>query len=113
MSDKIQQLSLKEFVKTTLLDINTAVVEAKKEGLPIAYKPYSGGHFPTLKTVEFDIAIQISDIEETGKNGKAGLGISVVSINYSKEKVISAQHESTNRIKFSVDMFLGSDQQKE
>jgi len=109
MSDEIVQLSLKEFVKSTLLDINEAVVEAKKEGLPIAYQRYSDGNYPSLKTIEFDIAIQVSNNVETGKNGGVGLGISVVSFNFVKEKMNSIHHETVNRVKFSVDMFLGNE----
>jgi hypothetical protein len=109
MQNEIIQLSLKEFVKSTLLDINSAVVEAKNEGLPIAYGQYRDGTYPSLKTVEFDIALQVSNNNETGKNGGIGVGISVVSFNFAKEKINSTQHETTNRIKFSVDMFLGSD----
>ncbi|MDR1868346.1 MAG: hypothetical protein LBQ77_08820 [Treponema sp.] len=72
-----QTLSLKDFVKTTLLEINESVVEASEEGLPLAYRRADG------------------------------LAISVVNLNFGKEKKNASEHLTTNRIKFSVDMFLG------
>ncbi|AEF84749.1 hypothetical protein TREPR_2025 [Treponema primitia ZAS-2] len=102
-----EQPSLKEFIKSTLLDINCAVIEAKKEGIPIAYRQYNNDILPILKTVEFDIAIQVSEDESSGKNKGAGFGISVVNLNISSDKEKTHLQNLTNRIKFSVDLFLG------
>ena len=52
MSDEFVQIGLKDFIKSTLLDINNAVIEAKEEGLPIAYHEYRTGQHPLLKTIE-------------------------------------------------------------
>ena len=107
MSNEFVQIGLKDFIKSTLLDINHAVAEAKGEGLPIAYCEYKSGNHPSVKTIEFDIAIQVSKNDESGKGNNFGVGISVVNLNFSKDKVKSSHHETSNRIKFSVDMFLG------
>jgi hypothetical protein len=112
MAQKIIQISLKDFIKSTLLDINNAVIEAKKDGIPITYNKYRNGVFPTAKTIEFDIAVQISENELSGKNSEGGLGISVIGFKFDKEGRKSLQHETTNRIKFSVDMFLGQENDK-
>ncbi|GMO29842.1 MAG: hypothetical protein Pg6A_18400 [Termitinemataceae bacterium] len=50
-----QTLRLKDFIKTTLLEINESVVEALKDGLPLAFRRADG--LPICKTVEFDIAV--------------------------------------------------------
>jgi hypothetical protein len=113
MAQEIIQLSLKDFIKSTLLDINNAVIAAKKEGIPIAYSQYRTGVLPTLKTIEFDIAVQISENITSGKNSEGGLGISVIGFKFDKESNKSLQNETTNRIKFSVDMFLGKETDKE
>ena len=48
-------LRLKDFIKTTLLEINESVNEAIKEGLPLAFR--RADRLPMCKTVEFDIAV--------------------------------------------------------
>jgi hypothetical protein len=100
-----QTLSLKDFIKTTLLEINESVVEASTEGLPLAHR--KGDGLPICKTIEFDIAVQIMQNETTGKKRDTGVGISVVNFNFGKEQKNASEHLTTNRIKFSVDMFLG------
>jgi hypothetical protein len=105
--EREQIISLKDFIKTTLLAINAAVVESLKEGLPLAFRSSDG--LPICKTVEFDIAVQITQNETTGKKRDTGLGISVVNLNFSKDHENSSEQLRTNRIKFSVDVFLGAD----
>jgi len=100
-----QTLRLKDFIKTTLLEINESVVEAFKEGLPLAFRRQD--NIPICKTVEFDIAVQITQNETIGKDRNAGLGISVVNLNFGKNHGTTSEHLTTNRIKFSVDVFLG------
>ncbi len=51
-----KSLTLKEFVKNTLIDINDAVTEAYKSGVSVVHKKYEDGYHPAAKTVEFDIA---------------------------------------------------------
>jgi hypothetical protein len=105
--EREQTLSLKDFIKTTLLEINEAVVESLKEGLPLAFRSSDG--LPICKTVEFDIAVQITQNETTGKKRDTGLGISVVNLNFGKDHENSSGQLRTNRINFSVDVFLGVD----
>ncbi|MDR2619303.1 MAG: hypothetical protein LBC62_10575 [Treponema sp.] len=105
--EREQTLSLKDFIKTTLLEINEAVVDSLKEGLPLAFRRSDG--LPICKTVEFDIAVQITQNDTTGKTRDTGLGISVVNLNFGKEHEKSSEQLRTNRIKFSVDLFLGLD----
>jgi len=100
-----QTLRLKDFIKTTLLEINESVTEALNDGLPLAFRKADG--LPACKTVEFDIAVQITQNETTERKRNAGLGISVVNLKIGKEQGSTSEHLTTNRIKFSVDLFLG------
>ena len=100
-----QTLRLKDFIKTTLLEINESVTEALKDGLPLAFRREDG--IPVCKTVEFDIAVQITQNETTEKKHNTGLGISVLNLNIGKEHGNTSEQLTTNRIRFSVDLFLG------
>jgi hypothetical protein len=71
----------------------------------LAYR--KADRLPICKTIEFDIAVQIMQNETAGKKRDTGLGISVVNLNFGKEQKSASEHLTTNRIKFSVDMFLG------
>ena len=103
----VNALSLKDFIKDTLLDINGAIREAHDLGVPITYRQYSDGTFPSAKQIEFDIAVQINEVQEVGKDRKSKLGISVVNMELGRSKNEKHERETLNRIKFSVDVFLG------
>ena len=65
-----------------------------------------------LRPSKFDIAIQVSKNDEAGKGNSFGTGISVVNLNFSKNNAKSSHHETSNRIKFSIDMFIGMEKLK-
>jgi hypothetical protein len=54
-------LTLKDFIKTTLLEINESVVEALKEGLPLAFRRKDG--LPICKTVDLFFGLDTADKE--------------------------------------------------
>ncbi|GHV53362.1 hypothetical protein AGMMS49579_12000 [Spirochaetia bacterium] len=110
---KEESLSLRDFVKSALVDINDAVKEASELGVAIAYSEYKSGMYPTLKPVEFDVAVQVSQNSEAGKKSGAGLGLSIANVSFGKDKLDSIEHSMTNRIKFSVDVFLGLENKKD
>jgi hypothetical protein len=109
----VNHLSLKDFIKSTLIDINDGIKEAADEGVSIAYRETNSGWAPACKSVDFDIAVQVSQNEEKGKKKGGEFGISVLNFNLGNESTNGIGRETTNRIKFSVDVFLGSKIEKD
>lgn len=106
-SKKEKTLSLKDFVRNTLIEVNTAVIEAAESGVEISHKQYGTGVHPEVKTVEFDIALQILKNNNTEKGGNLEASISVLNLDLGYNKKTNRSEMTTNRIKFSVDVFLG------
>jgi NMD protein affecting ribosome stability and mRNA decay len=88
MAHETIQLSLKEFIKSTLVDINEAVIEAVQEGIPIAYAQYTTGQHPMMKSVEFDIAVQVTESNVSGKNSEGGWVYRLLILNLAKKATI-------------------------
>jgi len=102
-----KSLSLKDFIKKSLVDINTAVVEASKEGVSLAHYNYEDGINPKMQTIEFDLAVTIEESSESTQNKNGGISISVFSAKLGRNNKEDLRFTNTNRIKFSVDIFLG------
>ncbi|EKO06932.1 hypothetical protein FH593_00920 [Leptospira interrogans] len=106
--EEMKTFTLKEFVKNALVDINEAVKEAGDLGVPIAHEfNGDGSAYPEIKTIDFDIAVQVTKNNETKNDQRAGLSLSVVNLSLGRNKNDSMGEESTNRIKFSVNVYLG------
>lgn len=92
-------MELKEFIKTALLDIVSGVNEANKisDRFQISSQYHSGKQIGG-QDVEFDVAVA-NDTSER-KAGKAGLGLSVVSLGGE----ISTDHRGRqlNRLRFKI-----------
>ena len=100
-------LSLKEFIKEALIEINSAVTEAADEGVSIVYNKYESGQHPRIQTVNFDLAVTIEKSSEKKDTKNGGLGISVLNVRMDKKKNDISIVKNTNRLNFSVDVFLG------
>lgn len=102
---KEERLSLKDFIKNTLVDINDAVKEAEEEGVNLVYNELkSGGLSPKPQDISFDLSVTTEQGDESSKG--AGLRISV--LNGSIDKKSQVGEQKVNRIQFSVTAFLGS-----
>lgn len=92
-------MELREFIKTALLDITSGVEEANK--ISNRFKIASGFHQGKQlhgEDVVFDVAVEIDTAQQ--KTGKAGLGISVVSLG---GEMSTDQHDrQSNRLKFRI-----------
>ena len=104
-----KSVTLRGFVTSALVDINEAVKDATRKGVQISYKQYKSGKYPTVKPIEFDIAIELT--ESQGKNSNIGgsLQLSVLNISLDKSGEKKLDTKNVNRIKFAVDVFLGMD----
>ncbi|GHU01748.1 hypothetical protein FACS1894147_02190 [Spirochaetia bacterium] len=103
-------LTLKQFITSTLVDINVGINEARNQGVLIAAAT-NNKDLPACKSVEFDIAVQITQSETSENKKSGGLDISVLNFKLGKNKSGETENLLTNRIRFSVDAFLGvSDQ---
>ncbi len=107
----MKDLSIKEFVKETLLEIADGIREAQKEmwdkihNQPIA--PAIMGKGKEIKNVikesniSFDIAVTATSSENSKKEG--GIKIKVVDANLGKENKISK--EFINRVRFDIPFY--------
>lgn len=100
-------LSLKEFITSALVDINEAVKDASNSGVHIAYQQYKTGNHPTIKAIEFDIAVELTESSSNSKSSSSGLQLSILNLGGEKSKNNKSDSKNVNRIKFSVDTFLG------
>lgn len=102
-------MELKEFIKHSLIEITTAVAEARKEvksvGVFIAEYNTNGNSvinnekkYCITKDCNFDIAVTTS--KETNAEGKAG--ISVMSIGVGTKAEAKSNNSSVSRISFSI-----------
>jgi hypothetical protein len=96
-------MELKEFVKTSLLDVMDAVREAQQEWQD---RGHQGAVNPVWTRVDKDSFRDISfDVAVTASNesaGKVGGGIRVVGIKFGGEASDSVASSSVSRIQFSV-----------
>jgi hypothetical protein len=105
-------MELKEFIKTTLVQLSQGIEEAKKElgynqgGKTIINPDVKGAHTFTqdehsikrIEEVEFDIAV----IVEQKSEGKAGIGVLASIITAGVSKSTGDTNPETHRIKFKV-----------
>ena|ERR1035438_9463596 len=104
-------MELKEFIKSTLIQVSQGIEEAKKElgdnstfktiinpVLASATFTAEGNGFKKIQEVEFDIAL----IVEQKSEGKAGIGVLASIITAGASKSIGDTNSETHRIKFKV-----------
>ena len=103
----VKSLSLKEFVREALIDINTAVNEAAEEGVSIVYNEYKTGQYPKVQTVSFDLAVTVEQSSEENNKKDGGFRISVFNAKVGSNKNELTMEKNINRISFSVEVFLG------
>lgn len=112
-------MELREFIKTAIVDLVNAVVEAQAETeglatiLPIRTKEYKtfdipveGGH-KIVSDIDFDIAVTVGSKE--GATGTAEAGIQIAQIfNFGGKHREEAENTSQNvsRMKFSIPVVL-------
>lgn len=106
-------LTLREFVSSALVDINEAVKDASKEGVRIAYQKYETGTHPTIKSIEFDIAVELTESQSKDSKTGTGLQLSILNLGIDKSKGQNSDTKNVNRIRFSVDAFLGMEKDEE
>lgn len=109
-----KSVTLRDFVTSALVDINEAVKDATRKGVQISYQEYETGKHPSLKPIEFDIAIELTESQGKNSNIGGGLQLSVLNIGLDKSGEKKSDSRNVNRIKFAVDVFLGmADPEKE
>ncbi len=104
-------MELKDFIKSTLVQLSKGIEEAKKElGDDTKFKtiinPLTAGYgkvsveggFNQIQEIEFDIAL----IVEQKSGGKAGIGVLASIITAGASKSTDDTHSETHRIKFKV-----------
>ena len=103
-------ISLKDFVKQTLLDITTAVDEAKHQS-PVWIAP---GRFENKRQLDpqmIDFSVQVSVSEEKVKKGSGDASlplVTVLKVNASGELSKSDERMTTQTLKFSVPVYFQS-----
>src|SRR5262245_23531827 len=106
-------VQLKDFVKSTLIQIAQGVAEAQEEaaGLGAFVNPIrlagTSGRWDrdtanVASTVEFDVAVQATE----GTSTKSGIGVAVASLVLGTQVRADESAAATSRIKFSVDILL-------
>jgi hypothetical protein len=64
-NEKENRLSLKDFVRNTLIDINAAVNEAIQEGVPVPFHPDRYNNIlPSSQNVNFDLSVTTEAVDE-------------------------------------------------
>ena len=100
-------LSLKDFIKESLIDINAGVIDAVEAGVTVVYKEYKDGTYPSSQTISFDLSVSIEEENNEQKDKSGGLAISVVSGKIGKKSDKKQFENTVNRIQFSIEAFLG------
>ncbi|MCP4393817.1 MAG: hypothetical protein GY804_06070 [Alphaproteobacteria bacterium] len=108
-------MQLKDFIKTTLVDISEAVYEAKNQ---VADKTaiasgFLEGEFQQATHIEFDIAVTAKDEENNKLEGNGNIGakiIEVINANASvgKKSEQNSATEHSSRISFKVPIHFGA-----
>ena len=103
-------ISLKDFVKQTLLDITMAVDEAKDKS-PVWIAPGSFEDRKQLDPQMIDFSVQVSVSEEKSAKGSGGISIPLVTVVKAKidgEIANSDEKMTTQSLKFSVPVYFQS-----
>jgi hypothetical protein len=100
-------MQLREFIKSSLLDIIHAVqdaqgeLEGKDSGAAVAFKHESHEHGSRVE-VDFDIAVTAS----AGAKAGAGAGINVVSLKIGASGETVTENTAVSRIRFALPVHL-------
>ncbi len=103
----MNEISIKEFVKETLIEISEGIMSAQQElweqlhNFPIAPNKVDGEQVAKASSISFDIALTTSTNEKSQKNG--GIKIKEVDASLGKENNISK--ELISRIQFDVPFY--------
>lgn len=103
-------ISLKDFVKQTLLDITMAVDEAKDKS-PVWIAPGSFEDRKQLDPQMIDFSVQVTVSEEKSAKGSGDIGVPMVTIVKAKlggEIASSDERMMTQSLKFSVPVYFQS-----
>ena len=110
---KMEQITLKSFIKNALVDIGEAINEAnqhfinpKQSRFHVFSLRHNKGDQINVPGIQFDVAITAVN----NKKGKAGLMVTVLPLNGGVNTEISANNELIHRIKFEIgiqDTFIG------
>jgi hypothetical protein len=104
-------MDLKDFVKQALVDITSAVEEAKDLS-PVSIAP---GYLTTNKGratitdpqfIEFDVATTVVEANSTSGSGGAKISVVGVGISIGGERGATANHESVSRVKFQIPVYF-------
>lgn len=106
-------MDLKDFIKTTLIDIAEAIHDAKLEtSEKIAIAPFTinGKKVSEISYIDFDLAVTANEFSEktNGSDGKMGGGINVLGnkisagVDGSKQDIARLGTEKVSRISFKV-----------
>jgi hypothetical protein len=105
-------MELKDFIKGTLTEIITAVVETQEElkSTGAEINPYKYGKIERTKTgegspiyhIEFDIAVTTSDTA----GAKGGIGVFVAGLGIGTKGEMTEANTAQNRIKFQIPIAL-------
>jgi hypothetical protein len=104
-------MDLKDFVKQALVDITSAVEEAKDIS-PVSIAP---GYVSTEKGrstitdpqfIEFDVATTVVESSSTSGSGGAKISVVGVGISLGGERGVTANHESVSRVKFQIPVYF-------
>jgi hypothetical protein len=96
-------MELKEFVRSSLLDVMHAVREAQKEWQDSGYKGAINPVWSSIDKESFrDISFDVAVTAENETAGKVGGGIQVVGLKIGGEAIDTVSGSSVSRIQFSV-----------
>lgn len=109
-------MELKEFIKTAITDIVTAVEEAQSAvGDKATVMPYSKGKpefdrtplMATTTTIDFDIAVTSTEAKTSTSKRKGGISVvGAVGIGVGKEAESDSSINHSSRIRFSIEVLL-------
>jgi hypothetical protein len=103
-------VSLKDFVRQTLLDITNAVDEAKSRS-PLSIAPGFVEGTIQLEPQMIEFSVQVSALEEKSSKGQGQLSIPIVTVlkaSASGDITSSNEKTTTHTLKFSVPVYFQS-----
>lgn len=102
---------MKDFVRKALVDITSAVEEAKDlspVSIAPAYVTTDEGRSPVTapQLVEFDVATTVVEASNTSGGGEAKISVIGVAISMNGGRDIAANHEIVSRVKFQIPVYF-------
>ncbi|MCE7914307.1 MAG: hypothetical protein DYH15_06375 [Nitrosomonas sp. PRO4] len=107
-------ITLKDFVQQTLLDITTAVSNAKEQS-PLSIAPGFVEGQIQLEPQKIEFSVHVSVSEEKSKSGKSGVSIPIIQIvKATVDGELSSKNEqtTTQTLKFSVPVYFQANNNK-